>query len=75
VSPKSGRAVSREAGAPWADKLFGLPTFLMKEDASPSAEDIASAYRLAGFFLLRDVFEPRGMTLPDSRAAYLALLG
>ena len=28
VSPKSGRAVSREAGAPWADRLLPLPAFL-----------------------------------------------
>ena len=29
VSPKSGRAVSRQAGAPWRDKLLRLPAFLM----------------------------------------------
>ena len=28
VSPKTGRAVSREAGAPYADKLLPLPAFL-----------------------------------------------
>src|SRR6266481_5399940 len=28
VSPKSGRAVSREAGEPWRDKLLALPAFL-----------------------------------------------
>src|SRR3974390_1232020 len=27
VSPKSGRAVSRTAGEPWADKMFRLPPF------------------------------------------------
>jgi DNA repair protein RecO (recombination protein O) len=43
VSPKSGRAVSRQAGAPWADKLFRLPEFL-KEDAAggiPIQDDVA----------------------------------
>lgn len=77
VSPKSGRAVSRSAGEPWADRLFALPAFLIEEEEGPppSPADVAAAYRLAGFFLMRDVFEPRGMAVPEARAAYLALLG
>ncbi len=35
VSPKSGRAVSRVAGEPWADRLLPLPAFL-REDVAPS---------------------------------------
>ena len=31
VSPKSGRAVSRAAGAPWRDKLLPYPDFLQHE--------------------------------------------
>ena len=31
VSPKSGRAVSRSAGEPWADKMLRLPAFLREE--------------------------------------------
>jgi len=76
VSPKSGRAVSRAAGEPWADRLFALPAFLVEEqEAPPSPSEVAAAYRLAGFFLMRDVFEPRGMAVPESRSAYLSLLG
>ena len=30
VSPKSGRAVSRGAGAPWQDRLLRLPAFLIE---------------------------------------------
>ena len=74
VSPKSGRAVSAEAGAPWRDRLLPLPPFL-REDASlemqPSADEIAAAFRLTGFFLARDLFSLRGEPLPDSRAAFL----
>jgi DNA repair protein RecO (recombination protein O) len=73
VSPKSGRAVSAEAGAPWRDRLLPLPPFL-REDASleqPSADEIADAFRLTGFFLARDLFSLRGEPLPDSRAAFL----
>ena len=78
VSPKSGRAVSAEAGAPWRDRLLPLPPFL-REDASlegqPSADEIADAFRLTGFFLARDLFSLRGEPLPDSRAAFLKAAG
>lgn len=41
VSPKSGRAVSREAGEPWRDKLLPLPDFLRNETSAPqSGEEI-----------------------------------
>src|SRR5690606_7210193 len=30
VSPRSGRAVSRAAGAPWAEKMLPLPAFLRR---------------------------------------------
>ena len=35
VSPKSGRAVSRSAGEPWADRMLRLPVFLRERDAKP----------------------------------------
>ncbi|MCR9139095.1 MAG: DNA repair protein RecO [Alphaproteobacteria bacterium] len=72
VSPKSGRAVSREAGMPWQDKLLTLPSFLA--DGSRHAADPTSleeAFRLTGFFLHRHVYEPRGMEMPDSRAGFI----
>ena len=34
VSPKSGRAVSRAAGEPYADKMLRLPAFLREHDAA-----------------------------------------
>jgi DNA repair protein RecO (recombination protein O) len=74
VSPKSGRAVSRAAGAPWADKLLRLPPFLAREEpgGAPSPEELAEAFALTGFFLGRHVFAPRGETEPEARARFLA---
>jgi DNA repair protein RecO (recombination protein O) len=72
VSPKSGRAVSRDAGQPWADRLLPLPAFLLASLGAPGGEEIAAAFRLTGFFLRRDVLEPRGLAMPDERNAYLA---
>lgn len=72
VSPKSGRAVSAAAGAPWRDRLLPLPAFLRQSEApSPSTDEVADAFRLTGHFLTRDLFAPRGLPLPDARRAFL----
>ena len=73
VSPKSGRAVSRAAGEPWADRLLRLPAFL-REDVAPSAADLADGFALTGYFLERHVLEPRGLSLSDERAHFIAAL-
>jgi len=76
VSPKSGRAVSRAAGALWQDRLLALPAFLSGAEVSdvPTVEDIANGFALTGFFLNRYVLEPRGGTLPEARAGFLGVL-
>lgn len=74
VSPKTGRAVSREAGAAWADRLLALPAFLRggpEASGEPEAEEIEAGLRLTGHFLERDVFAPRGASAP-ARAAFIA---
>ncbi|MEL6289869.1 MAG: DNA repair protein RecO [Pseudomonadota bacterium] len=71
VSPKTGRAVSAEVGAPYADRLLRLPRFLLpaaaerQREANPS--DVLDALALTGFFLSRDVYEARGDVMPDAR--------
>src|SRR5476651_2203539 len=74
VSPKSGRAVSRAAGEPWAGKMLGLPAFLRDLDTEPAGRDLADGFALTGFFLARYVLEPRGLTLSDERAHFIAAL-
>jgi DNA repair protein RecO (recombination protein O) len=74
VSPKSGRAVSRDAGEPWADKMLQLPAFLRDRDALPAGRDLADGFALTGFFLARHVLEPRGLTLSDERAHFIAAI-
>jgi DNA repair protein RecO (recombination protein O) len=75
VSPKTGRAVSREAGAPWSDRLLPLPAFLKPGSGQrgdlPAIED---AFRLTGFFFARHVYEPRAIEAPEARDAFLATL-
>lgn len=75
ISPKSGRAVSREAGAPWRDKLLLLPPFLLTaEKRAADFSELEQAFRLTGFFLTRNVWEPRGTAAPPFRAAFLRCL-
>ena len=71
VSPKSGRAVSRAAGAPWQDRLLRLPAFLSGA-VTPSPEDIADGFALTGFFLARRVLEPRGLAFAQAREGFVA---
>ncbi len=75
VSPKTGRAVSRDAGLPYHDKLLPLPAFARGgagHNLSPDA--LRDGFALTRFFLERHVFEPRGLTLTDQRAAYIEVV-
>lgn len=74
VSPKSGRAVSRQAGEPYADRMLRLPDFLRLEGADTSGEDIEAGFLLTGYFLTRHVFEPRRIPLPPERERLIARL-
>ncbi|MFT4077164.1 MAG: DNA repair protein RecO [Asticcacaulis sp.] len=67
VSPKSGRAVSRSAGAPYHDKLLPLPGFMLSSQGGLAEGDIVKGMELTGFFLERHVFHPHNKPLPDIR--------
>jgi DNA repair protein RecO (recombination protein O) len=72
VSPRSGRAVSREAGLPYQDKLFRLPDFL--KDGSRTAatrESLTEAFRMTRYFLDRHVYEPRGLEPGTARDGFI----
>jgi DNA repair protein RecO (recombination protein O) len=74
ISPRTGRAVSGEAGAPYAERLFALPPFLLgSQNASPTREEIAAALRLTEHFILERLLKPHGRDLPASRARLDAL--
>ncbi len=74
VSPKSGTAVSREAGEPWADKMLRLPAFLHEPEVAAAGPDLADGFALTGYFLSRHVLEPHGLALADERAYFIAAL-
>lgn len=67
VSPRTGRAVSRDAAGIYAARLFRLPQFLIDASAAPVDGDIAEGLRLTGFFLLDWVLRPHGRDMPSAR--------
>ncbi|WP_374643278.1 DNA repair protein RecO [Tabrizicola sp.] len=74
VSPRTGRAVTREGAGDWAERLLPLPEGLAGEAALPPGA-VAQGLRLTGHFLdqgLRPVLGDR--LLPEARARLLDLL-
>ena len=71
VSPKTGRAVSREPAKPYCDRLLRLPQFLISERDEATAQDIAAAFRLTGHFLDMHVWTARGIEPPAIREALI----
>ncbi len=73
VSPKTARAVGAAAGAPYRERLLKLPAFLLGSGAA-SKEDVLQGFKLTGYFIARNIFEPRGLDMPQSRTWMLAEL-
>lgn len=75
VSPKSGRAVSASAGAPYAERLLALPPFLLDTAAGrPSLREVANGLGLTGYFLDRHVWEVHGHGQPPARDRFRTML-
>lgn len=73
VSPKTGRAVSRAAAAPYLDRLLPLPSFL-RERGNASPDDIRNAFKLTGHFLDRHIWSARQLDPPAIRDSLVELL-
>lgn len=67
VSPRTGRAVSRDAGEPYKDRLLALPPFLLSAQGGLRAGDIGAGLDLTGHFLQQHVFSPLNRPLPPPR--------
>lgn len=71
VSPKSGRAVSREGAGEWADRLLPLPNVLRGVGAADDTE-IVQGFRTTGHFLETRLAADLGSRpLPEARARYV----
>jgi DNA repair protein RecO (recombination protein O) len=67
VSPRTGRAVSRDAGEPYRDRLLPLPPFLLGAQAGLSPGDVGRGLDITGRFLAAHLFSPLNRPLPPAR--------
>lgn len=67
VSPKTGRAVSYEAGEAYKDKLLPLPSFLKPNGGTSDGEDVLEGLQMTGFFLEHWVFAHHNRGIPEAR--------
>ncbi|WP_413203509.1 DNA repair protein RecO [Rhodospirillum sp. A1_3_36] len=68
VSPRSGRAVCREAAGPWLSRLLPMPAFLLEPEGRPqTGEEVTQALALTGHFLEVSPLLPPGKRLPLAR--------
>lgn len=74
VSPKSGGAVTLEAGLPYQDKLLPLPAFLIGR-GEPTYPELMAAYKITGHFLQNWLLAPDGGELPQAREQMIRRLG
>ncbi|MCR9126288.1 MAG: DNA repair protein RecO [Rhodobacteraceae bacterium] len=74
VSPKTGRAVSRDGAGAWADRLLPLPPCLRGQGDAGDAE-IAEALGTTGYFLQHHLAPGLGQgLLPSARARFVERL-
>jgi DNA repair protein RecO (recombination protein O) len=78
VSPRTGRAVSRQGAGPYAPRLLPLPPFFhtLLEEGSPDMDliltsDLQSGFALTEFFFLRHCSHHRNFELPYARAFFI----
>lgn len=70
VSPKTGRAVSYEAGEQYKDKLLEIPAFLKPNGGPPEIEDIYTGLKLTGYFLEHWAFTHHTKGVPEERLRF-----
>jgi DNA repair protein RecO (recombination protein O) len=73
VSPKSGRAVCAESGAPYHDKMLKLPQFVSEESSSHTTLEINDGLALSGYFLDKYFFAPHNIPQPQARRRFVSM--
>jgi len=74
ISPRTGRAVSRQGAGDWASRLFPLPQVMMGQGKGTTAE-IMDGLAVTGHFLGRELAPlSNGRSLPEARVRLLELL-
>jgi DNA repair protein RecO (recombination protein O) len=75
VSPKSGRAVSRAAGAAYHDRMLALPEFVRETQSWPDTlGEILAGIALSGYFIHQRMLPALHRKPPHLRAHFAQLL-
>ena len=74
ISPKTGRAVSREAAGDWANRLFAfVPVLSGAEECD--LDDLKTAFDMTGYFLENQVLKGLGLkAVPAARARFVDVM-
>lgn len=70
VSPKTGRAVTREGAGLFANRLLSLPAFLFEPGGASGPSELAAGVQLTEHFLARVLADAHGRDLPASRQRF-----
>lgn len=74
VSPKSGRAVCRQAGLPYHDKMLKLPPFLLNNTEKYTEAHIKEGIILCSYFLDKYFFIPHEIKQPRARVRFTNMM-
>ena len=74
ISPKTGRAVCSQVGAPYKDKLFAYPQYIVEHNYLPKSADVANVLEMTGSFLSKNFLMQHNLQLPENRASLLHIL-
>lgn len=79
ISPRTGRAVNKNAAGEWAEKLFPFSTALLAQTTPPyqkrSHDEISTALSITGHFLEREISShQKSNILPEARTRLLTRL-
>ena len=68
VSPKTGRAISRNAAGKWDNRLFPLPSFIINKDCDidQAGNKLYEGIRISSYFLNKYA-QLIGLELPNAR--------
>ncbi len=67
VSPRTGKAVSAEAGEPYRNRLFAYPKYIVEKNYHPSLREVSDLLKMTEFFLNKNFFQLHGLKFPENR--------
>ncbi|AHA27959.1 Recombinational DNA repair protein [Candidatus Liberibacter americanus str. Sao Paulo] len=71
VSPKSGCAICRSIGQPYARKILRLPAFLCEDNQIIDANSLKDAFKLTGYFIDKYAYKHNIIHIDNFRTNFL----